>query len=87
MGNAARVEDTDGDGDALGDEMLTTTEAGRLLGGYTKDTVRALCERGAFPGAVRLGHCGWWRVPQADVVAYREKSRPKLRTRVLRRDG
>ena len=62
------------------DDMLTTAEAGKLLG-YRKDTIRKLCECGAFPQAQRIGHSGWWKIPRTDVTAYRRKSLPRRRTR------
>lgn len=59
------------------DEILTTTEAGKLLG-YHADGIRRLCEDGSLDGAYRL-RGGHWRIPRAAVDKFREACRPKKR--------
>ena len=73
--------------------MLTTTEAAALLsergmtdrsGGPVKpDTVKHMCARGAFPGAVRERRGpgrGYWLIPAAAIEAY-QAARPKKETK------
>lgn len=60
--------------------VYTTTAAGQLLG-YSDEHIRRLCEAGKFPGAYRAGVSGHWRLPENDVIAFREASRPKVRRR------
>jgi hypothetical protein len=67
------------------DPVLTTTKAAAQLG-YGEVQVRNMCAKGAFPNAYRNGPSGQWRIPFSDVQAFREKSRPRRRTRVLKPD-
>lgn len=56
--------------------LSTTATAARL--GYSHDKVRLMCEQGKFPNASRDGVGGHWRVPESDVAAFLEASKPKV---------
>lgn len=58
-------------------KRLSTTAVGALLG-YSHDKVRLMCEQGKFPNATRDGVGGHWRVPESDVEAFKQASRPKV---------
>ena len=62
------------------DRMLTTAQVANQLG-YSKQGVRRLCERGAFPGALRVLPGGPWRIPESDVRALRDRTRAAVRPR------
>lgn len=49
------------------DRPLTTGAVADLLA-VTPNTVRAMCERGELPGAIRIGN--WWRIPAEAVSRY-----------------
>jgi hypothetical protein len=38
--------------------------------GFSRETVRAMCERGAIPGAVFYGQQLGWRMPQSGLLEY-----------------
>jgi hypothetical protein len=42
------------------------------------DTVRRMCERKIFPGALRLHRSAPWQIPAADVDAHIEAIKPKV---------
>lgn len=57
----------------------TTTQVGLRVGRH-RSQVRLMVERGLFPHATR--HAGGaWRIPEADVAAYLEAHRPRVRRR------
>lgn len=62
---------------------LTPLEVGPRVGGISPDRVRRLCERGAFPDAIRT-EGGQWRIPASDVDAYLESRRARVRRRASR---
>ena len=50
------------------DDMLTTRQTSELIGrGWRLRRIRKMCERGYFPGAVRAGDRGHWKIPRASV--------------------
>lgn len=61
---------------AQDDPILTTVEAGRLLG-YGRHTIRDLAEQGDLPGAYRAPGGGHWRIPTSAVEAFKQKNSPQ----------
>ena len=53
---------------------LTTTQAAQELG-LARDTISKYCLEGRFPTAYQLGG-GPWRIPPADLDAFRKALRP-----------
>lgn len=53
--------------DGRAEKPLTTGKVAELLR-VTPTTVRAMCERGEFKGAVRIGD--WWRIPRSALEPY-----------------
>ena len=60
------------------DNLLTTAEAGELLG-RSAVALRQACERDRIPGAVKKG--GVWLIPRSAAVAYgknAKRGRPRV---------
>jgi len=57
---------------------IYTGAAARMLG-CSDQWIRVLCERGRFKGAIRDGPSGRWRVARADIAAFIEASRPRVK--------
>ncbi|MBM7648073.1 excisionase family DNA binding protein [Bacillus ectoiniformans] len=53
-------------------EMYSTKEAAELLG-LSDQTIRRMCEKGKFPGAVRTDG-GHWRIPKENFKVTKEQS-------------
>lgn len=60
-------------------EWLTTGEAAEILG-RSPDTVRRMCDRGAFDGAYQPRAGDHWRIPLEAVLRFVEAVKPVRRT-------
>lgn len=70
----ALLSSVNGDAIAAGD--LTTREAAPLLGIRSHRTVERYCRAGRFPHAYKTStKSGDWRIPAADLTAYRARAR------------
>ena len=58
-------------------EMLCTQEVATKLK-CSDATVRRMCEDGLFPNARRLRRSSPWQIPESDVDAHLEKTKPKV---------
>ncbi len=60
--------------------VLTTSVIATRLG-YSEMHIRRMCDDGLFPNAYRVRPGGHWRIPEADVIAFIQSTRPKVRAR------